>query len=51
MRSKKSQNQLLIELFVKHRMYNELREFKRSQGSLSTQEKYLKIQEILNRSK
>ena len=50
---KKTQNQLLIELYVKHRMYKELREFKRSlklpkADRMTTKEKWTIINELVN---
>ena len=49
--SGKSQNKLLIELYVKHRMYKELKEFKANQrlpkeDRMSNKQKYLIIKEL-----
>jgi hypothetical protein len=46
----KSQNLLICELYVKHRMYKELREFKRSLKSPeppTNQQKHLIIKELI----
>ena len=53
-KSRKSQNKLICELYVKHRMYKELREFKRSLKSPdppTTQQKYLTIKQLIQKEK
>ena len=50
----KPQNQLICELYVKHRMYKELREFKRSLKSPdppTTMQKYLIIDQLIQKEK
>ena len=44
---KKTQNQLICELYVKNRRYDSLREFKSSQGNLTKKEKYFIIKDLI----
>ena len=51
-KSRKSQNQLICELYVKNSMYKELREFKRSLKSPNpptTKQKYLIINQLIQK--
>ena len=50
----KTQNKLLIELLVKHQLYDELRAFKEQlKGSerMSNKEKWLRIKQLINKEK